>query len=322
MQEKCPKEFSLNSLLPLYTVVSGCLLYIPSLSMQRLGIMKEKSAIYKAGWTPSKSSLSSSWLSQTESSNNINTNQPINHSSIFKQITLLHTLNLGHISSFYILNMSTLSVPIYVALTDGDGVFNHWALFVDAPLDSEKTIYHAMGSQNRFRYNTRPDNPRVSPDLIEMVWMADVQVDATETETETETETDTISLSIFAPPLTLTSTSTSTSTASNTSSTKHKNKKPKLDHNNPQAQTGPSIQHLLAEINQVAEKVTIRNDLDWWNCQDFIMDLLRDLEKVKIIDRRAEHYKDRKHTLTRKMDGLVSLEEGKGVEGEVVEVVG
>ncbi|KAJ5468089.1 hypothetical protein N7475_005841 [Penicillium sp. IBT 31633x] len=70
--------------------------------------------------------------------------------------------------------MST--VPIYVAISLGDGVYRHWGLFIDAPQDEDKILLQAAGSDSRFRYESEMKDSRNSEGLVELIPLCDVDL--------------------------------------------------------------------------------------------------------------------------------------------------
>ncbi|OJJ87338.1 uncharacterized protein ASPGLDRAFT_166032 [Aspergillus glaucus CBS 516.65] len=58
------------------------------------------------------------------------------------------------------------------------------------------------------------------------------------------------------------------------------------------------------QIKDVASKITIRNDISGWNCQDYVLDLLGSLEGGGIIDGKGERYKERRAYVQGKVEGL------------------
>ncbi|KAJ6086130.1 hypothetical protein N7486_010411 [Penicillium sp. IBT 16267x] len=70
--------------------------------------------------------------------------------------------------------MST--IPLYVAITQGDGAFKQWGLFIDEENQQNKTVLQVKGSDGRFRYEPETKDARNSPDLIDLIYMCNVDV--------------------------------------------------------------------------------------------------------------------------------------------------
>lgn len=66
------------------------------------------------------------------------------------------------------------SVSLYVAIHDDGGIYKHWSLFIDGPSASDKTIFQAMGSSGRYRFETENSNPRLWETLAELFYVCDV----------------------------------------------------------------------------------------------------------------------------------------------------
>ncbi|CAI7615675.1 unnamed protein product [Penicillium viridicatum] len=63
----------------------------------------------------------------------------------------------------------------------------------------------------------------------------------------------------------------------------------------------------VAEINSiktVASQVTVHNEIRGWNCQDYVLDLLKALEKEEIVNSKDARYKKQKDLLYGKQEGL------------------
>lgn len=119
--------------------------------------------------------------------------------------------------------------------------FKHWAVFIDTDNDEDKIIFHAMGGQNNFRFESRNSDARESKSLSEMVELCRLNAEQVE------------------------------------------------------------------RTKEIAESVTIRNDVDVWNCQDYVIDLPRLLENEGIAPRDKRIYSKKKRELLRKIDGLVEV---------------
>lgn len=59
-----------------------------------------------------------------------------------------------------------------------------------------------------------------------------------------------------------------------------------------------------SEIKNVASRVTIRNGISGWNCQDYVLDLLDALEGQGLVDGKDERYKERRAYVQGKVEGL------------------
>ncbi|KAM5432815.1 hypothetical protein MferCBS31731_007341 [Microsporum ferrugineum] len=58
-------------------------------------------------------------------------------------------------------------------------------------------------------------------------------------------------------------------------------------------------------IKQAAETAIIHNEYPGYNCQDYVLELLDDLEKRGCIDNKDEKYKKQKKTVKDKQEGLM-----------------
>ncbi|KAL2060062.1 hypothetical protein VTL71DRAFT_9884 [Oculimacula yallundae] len=66
--------------------------------------------------------------------------------------------------------------PIWVAISQGEGVFKHWSLFVEDENDQNQSfIVQVQGSSGRFRYEQRKENKHESESLIELIHVGHVQ---------------------------------------------------------------------------------------------------------------------------------------------------
>lgn len=61
----------------------------------------------------------------------------------------------------------------------------------------------------------------------------------------------------------------------------------------------------VEKVKEVAQNLPIRNDVNVWNCQDYVLDLLDALEQEAILDKNDGRYKNRKTALRGKQDGLI-----------------
>jgi hypothetical protein len=68
------------------------------------------------------------------------------------------------------------TVPIYVAISIGDGVYKHWGVFIDAPQEKDKTFLQVAGSDGRFRYELETRDVQRSERLVELLPLYDVDV--------------------------------------------------------------------------------------------------------------------------------------------------
>lgn len=57
-------------------------------------------------------------------------------------------------------------------------------------------------------------------------------------------------------------------------------------------------------IKEVAKKAPIHNEFPGYNCQDYVLDLLDDLEGKRIIDGNDANYKKKKEVVKSKQEGL------------------
>ncbi|KAE8342430.1 hypothetical protein BDV24DRAFT_162320 [Aspergillus arachidicola] len=72
-------------------------------------------------------------------------------------------------------------VGVYVAIITDEGVFKHWAIFIDEPHEPDKIMLQARGSDGRFRYEPENGDARCLSDLDELVFLFNVK--STETST-------------------------------------------------------------------------------------------------------------------------------------------
>lgn len=70
--------------------------------------------------------------------------------------------------------MST--IPLFLAITKSDGVFKHWGLFIDEENQKNKTVLQVKGSDGQFRYQPETKDVRTSPDLLELIYICNVDV--------------------------------------------------------------------------------------------------------------------------------------------------
>jgi hypothetical protein len=67
------------------------------------------------------------------------------------------------------------TISLYVAIYNDGGVYKHWSLFLDGPKKADKRIFHVMGSDGNFRYDTKNTNARRSQSLLELVYLGEVK---------------------------------------------------------------------------------------------------------------------------------------------------
>jgi hypothetical protein len=60
----------------------------------------------------------------------------------------------------------------------------------------------------------------------------------------------------------------------------------------------------IAAIDQAAEETPIHNQYPGYNCQDYILELLDDLETRRLIDGKDAKYKRQKTLVASKQEGL------------------
>ncbi|KAJ5635666.1 uncharacterized protein N7484_008979 [Penicillium longicatenatum] len=70
--------------------------------------------------------------------------------------------------------MST--IPLYIAITKGDGVFKQWGLFIDDENQKNKTVLQVKGSDGQFRYEPETKDARRSPDIVDLIYVCNVDV--------------------------------------------------------------------------------------------------------------------------------------------------
>lgn len=61
----------------------------------------------------------------------------------------------------------------------------------------------------------------------------------------------------------------------------------------------------IGAIKEAARKAPIHNEYPGYNCQDYVLDLLDDLEAKGIVDEHDAEYKKQKKILKEKQEGLV-----------------
>ncbi|TPX22008.1 hypothetical protein DIZ76_015974 [Coccidioides immitis] len=61
----------------------------------------------------------------------------------------------------------------------------------------------------------------------------------------------------------------------------------------------------IGTIKNAAKNVVIHNKYPGYNCQDYILELLGDLEKKNIINKSKTNYKHNKKVVQSKQEGLV-----------------
>ncbi|KAJ9214762.1 hypothetical protein DTO166G4_3594 [Paecilomyces variotii] len=132
---------------------------------------------------------------------------------------------------------------LYIAFyNDPDSVYKHWALFIDGPTHTDKTILNIMGSSTRYRFEMRTSNPRQEQNLLELFYLCDVDTSRTNT------------------------------------------------------------------IKHIAENAVIHNEYPGYNCQDYVLDVLEELESRGIVDGDGDWdggYVRRKEELVRRQEGLM-----------------
>ncbi|KAJ5835184.1 hypothetical protein N7447_001210 [Penicillium robsamsonii] len=73
------------------------------------------------------------------------------------------------------------SVSIYASISNSDGVYKHWGVFINAPRDEDKVLLQVTGSDGRFRYELETRDVRQSEKLVELLPLYDVDVAKTNT---------------------------------------------------------------------------------------------------------------------------------------------
>ncbi|KAJ5533193.1 hypothetical protein N7494_009745 [Penicillium frequentans] len=129
------------------------------------------------------------------------------------------------------------SVPLFLAISKGDGVFKHWGLFIDEENQNNKTVLQVKGSDGHFRYEPETKDIRKSPDLLELIYICNVDV-----------------------------------TKAN-------------------------------DIQKIASEAAVLNDIQGWNCQDYVLDLMELLEEKKVLNGGDGAYRMR-------MDYVRGIQEG------------
>ncbi|KAE8374233.1 hypothetical protein BDV26DRAFT_300360 [Aspergillus bertholletiae] len=66
-------------------------------------------------------------------------------------------------------------VGVHVAIITDEGVFKHWAIFIDVPRESDKIMLQARGSDGRFRYEPEYGDARGLSGLDELVFLFQVE---------------------------------------------------------------------------------------------------------------------------------------------------
>ncbi|KJJ35543.1 hypothetical protein AFLA70_12g006270 [Aspergillus flavus AF70] len=72
-------------------------------------------------------------------------------------------------------------VGVYVTIITDEGVFKHWAIFIDEPHEADKIMLQARGSDGRFRYEPEYGDARCLSGLDELVFLFDVESTGTST---------------------------------------------------------------------------------------------------------------------------------------------
>ncbi|KAJ5929200.1 hypothetical protein N7454_007048 [Penicillium verhagenii] len=129
------------------------------------------------------------------------------------------------------------SIPLYIAVTHGDGAFKHWGLFIDDKNQTDKTVLQVKGSDGSFRYEAETKDARNSPDLIQLIYLCNVDL-------------------------------------------------PKAN-----------------SIKSIAGRVEVHNDISGWNCQDYVLDLMDELEEKGVLDGLDVRYRTQ-------MDYIRGMQEG------------
>ncbi|KAB8212860.1 hypothetical protein BDV33DRAFT_186010 [Aspergillus novoparasiticus] len=60
----------------------------------------------------------------------------------------------------------------------------------------------------------------------------------------------------------------------------------------------------INDIKDAAQKMTIHNEAPGYNCQDYILELLDELEEKNIVDRRNQSYKSNRKKVEDKQEGV------------------
>lgn len=58
-------------------------------------------------------------------------------------------------------------------------------------------------------------------------------------------------------------------------------------------------------IKDAAQNAPIHNEYPGYNCQDYVLDLLDDLEEKGIIDKKDKKYQQKKEIVKSKQEGLI-----------------
>lgn len=66
---------------------------------------------------------------------------------------------------------------LYVTIHTGGGVYKQWRLYLDGPSPTQKIIYQVRGSTHRYRFETRTEDYRKSEDLLESIFLCDVELE-------------------------------------------------------------------------------------------------------------------------------------------------
>lgn len=129
-------------------------------------------------------------------------------------------------------------VGLYVAISEGEGVFKHWALFIDGPTNQERIVLQVEGSSTRFRFERKISNARTSSELLELIPLCDV----------------------------------------------------------------PTAN--IAAIDHAAGEAPIHNEHPGYNCQDYVLELLDEIEARGLVDGGNMEYKKQKAHVNSKQEGL------------------
>lgn len=229
------------------------------------------------------------------------------------------------------------TLPVFAILSNSGIPFKHWSLFIDAPQKTDRTICTVLGKPGNYQFETMNANPHDHPSIIHgAVYIGEAKlpdcpdpknkannksknkdqgkgkdksggVGSSSRNNDDNGKKSKLLLDIerhcleepvpktppsFSAPCSTTNCPICTHTY-------------KIDAP-PTTRAGPNsdVSKLVSTIGKIARRVPVRNDLVWWNSQNFVFDLLAALGKKGIIDREDENSVLREKRLMRLRDGL------------------
>ncbi|QKX55091.1 uncharacterized protein TRUGW13939_02183 [Talaromyces rugulosus] len=67
------------------------------------------------------------------------------------------------------------TVSLYVAIYNDEGVYKHWAFFIDGPTDTQKNVLNIMSSSTQYRFERRHGNEHESEILSKIVYICEME---------------------------------------------------------------------------------------------------------------------------------------------------